>query len=242
MLLTFLEGPQTSQVRGARPAEGSPHWPDEITASNRSPVQVSYLTLERDTPCCSPPSGIHLRNVRLAESSSGGCFQIVFLVVVTAGRLFFLLFFAVIQRVCCRYEDNGDAVNNLLVICKSTGNKSIEDFGSPDKWLQENAKLLGEDVWKGKLCLQSGFANTVRPMLLLLKTMLRVAAIPSRIFPVGLSRSEGGFKENKVSSASVLDVQAANDKKGKPYYKYEILTRTGTHPVIIIIDTCSSVS
>ena len=45
----------------------------------------------------------------------------------------------------------------------------------------------------------------------------------------GLSRSEGGFKENKVSSASVLDVQAANDKKGKPYYKYEILTRTGTH-------------
>ena len=44
---------------------------------------------------------------------------------------------------------------------------------------------------------------------------------------VGLSRSEGGFKENKVSSASVLDVQAANDKKGKPYYKYEILTRTG---------------
>ena len=50
----------------------------------------------------------------------------------------------------CRYEDNGDAVNNLLVICKQTGNKSIEDFGSPDKWLQENAKLLGEDVWKGK--------------------------------------------------------------------------------------------
>ncbi len=50
----------------------------------------------------------------------------------------------------CRYEDNGDAVNNLLVISKQTGNKSIEDFGSPDKWLQENAKLLGEDVWKGE--------------------------------------------------------------------------------------------
>lgn len=94
------------------------------------------------------------------------------------------------EGVQLRYEDNGDAVNNLLVITKQTGNKSIEDFGSPDKWLQENSKLLGEDVWKG------------------------------------LSRSEGGFKENKVSSASVLDVQAANDKKGKPYYKYEILTRT----------------
>lgn len=48
-----------------------------------------------------------------------------------------------------------------------------------------------------------------------------------KLCDVGLSRSEGGFKENKVSSASVLDVQAANDKKGKPYYKYEILTRTG---------------
>ena len=48
-----------------------------------------------------------------------------------------------------RYEDNGDAVNNLVVITKQTGNKSIEDFGSPDKWLQDNAKLLGEDVWKG---------------------------------------------------------------------------------------------
>lgn len=48
-----------------------------------------------------------------------------------------------------RYEDNGDAVNNLVVIAKQTGNKSIEDFGSPDKWLQDNAKLLGEDVWKG---------------------------------------------------------------------------------------------
>lgn len=72
---------------------------------------------------------------------------------------------AVIQQVCCRYEDNGDAVNNLLVICKSTGNKSIEDFGSPDKWLQENAKLLGEDVWKGELCVQSGVANTVGPMI-----------------------------------------------------------------------------
>ena len=41
-------------------------------------------------------------------------------------------------------------MNNLLVISKQTGNKSIEDFGSPDKWLQENAKLLGEDVWKGE--------------------------------------------------------------------------------------------
>ena len=65
---------------------------------------------------------------------------------------------------CCRYEDNGDAVNNLLVISKSTGNKSIEDFGSPDKWLQENAKLLGEDVWKGELRIQLSLAYLVRPV------------------------------------------------------------------------------
>ena len=43
----------------------------------------------------------------------------------------------------------------------------------------------------------------------------------------GETRSEGGFKENKVSVASLLDVQEATDKSGKKYYKYEILTRTG---------------
>jgi hypothetical protein len=43
----------------------------------------------------------------------------------------------------------------------------------------------------------------------------------------GESRSEGGFAPNKVSVASLLDVQQAKDKKGKSYYKYEILTRTG---------------
>ena len=135
-----------------------------------------------------------------------------------------------------RYEDNGDAVNNLVVITKQTGNKSIEDFGSPDKWLQDNAKLLGEDVWKGvtvSLVMHSGrlpyghldfiVAYTVPCAWLGCHFVKLLSGI------AGLSRSEGGFKENKVSSASVLDVQAANDKKGKPYYKYEILTRTGTH-------------
>jgi hypothetical protein len=43
----------------------------------------------------------------------------------------------------------------------------------------------------------------------------------------GETRSEGGFAENKVSVASLLDVQEAKDQKGKSYYKYEILTRTG---------------
>jgi hypothetical protein len=57
-----------------------------------------------------------------------------------------------------RYEDNGDAVNNLSVIVKPTSNKSIEDFGSPDKFLQENAYLFGEDVWKGSTRSEGGFA------------------------------------------------------------------------------------
>lgn len=149
-----------------------------------------------------------------------------------------------------RYEDNGDAVNNLVVITKQTGNKSIEDFGSPDKWLQDNAKLLGEDVWKGNIqtlprqcCTCSRLHSlldfvppaehvTIPPTIqhafgyyVLIKHLVQAGI---NLCDAGLSRSEGGFKENKVSSASVLDVQAANDKKGKPYYKYEILTRTGT--------------
>ncbi len=50
---------------------------------------------------------------------------------------------------------------------------------------------------------------------------------------VGESRSEGGFQPNKVSAASLLDVQSAKDKNGKTYYKYEILTRSGAgHPLV----------
>jgi len=30
-----------------------------------------------------------------------------------------------------------------------------------------------------------------------------------------------------VSQAALLGVEEASDKKGKPYYKYELLTRTG---------------
>lgn len=34
-----------------------------------------------------------------------------------------------------------------------------------------------------------------------------------------------------MSIASLLAVEEANDKKGKPYYKFEILTRTGPPPM-----------
>jgi hypothetical protein len=43
----------------------------------------------------------------------------------------------------------------------------------------------------------------------------------------GETQSEGGFAPNRVSAASILDVAAVTDKKGKEYYTYNILTRTG---------------
>lgn len=42
----------------------------------------------------------------------------------------------------------------------------------------------------------------------------------------GATRSEGGFDAGKVATAALLDVQEANDKAGRQYYKYEIFTRT----------------
>ena len=44
----------------------------------------------------------------------------------------------------------------------------------------------------------------------------------------GETISEGGFAKNKVSTAALLDVQKAKDSKGKTYYKYDILSRSGT--------------
>jgi len=42
----------------------------------------------------------------------------------------------------------------------------------------------------------------------------------------GETQSEGGFAPNRVSAASILDVKEDTDKKGRPVYSYEILTRT----------------
>ncbi|WIA22415.1 hypothetical protein OEZ85_004720 [Tetradesmus obliquus] len=42
----------------------------------------------------------------------------------------------------------------------------------------------------------------------------------------GESISEGGFAANRVSAASLLDVSEDTDKKGKKYYKYELLVRS----------------
>ena len=50
-----------------------------------------------------------------------------------------------------RYEDNGDAVNNLVVITQKTDKANISDFGAPDKFLQQVQYLLGEQVFVGQL-------------------------------------------------------------------------------------------
>ena len=39
--------------------------------------------------------------------------------------------------------------------------------------------------------------------------------------------SEGGFSPNRVSKASLLDAKTEVDRKGKDYYTFNVMTRTG---------------
>merc|ERR1711977_220435 len=89
-----------------------------------------------------------------------------------------------------RYEDNFDAVNNLIVVKEKTDKSRIEDYGSPELFLNTISFLLGQQSYSG---------NTI---------------------------SEGGFSPDKVSSASLLDLESTRDNKGKTFYRYNILSRT----------------
>merc|ERR1719224_145810 len=93
-------------------------------------------------------------------------------------------------NVTLRYEDNFDAVNNLVVIKKKTDKSRVEDFGTPEQFLNSFSFLLGQQSYAGKTI------------------------------------SEGGFAPDRVSAASVLDLESATDKKGKTFYRYNILSRT----------------
>jgi hypothetical protein len=42
----------------------------------------------------------------------------------------------------------------------------------------------------------------------------------------GSSKSEGGFAEGRYAAGSLIDVFESKDKKGKNYYKYELLVRS----------------
>merc|ERR1712070_530999 len=92
--------------------------------------------------------------------------------------------------VALRYEDNFDAVNNLVVIKEKTDKSRVDDFGTPEQFLNSFSFLLGEQSYAGK------------------------------------TLSEGGFAPDRVSAASVLDLESTTDKKGKTFYRYNILSRT----------------
>ena len=125
-----------------------------------------------------------------------------------------------------RYEDNGDAVNIIAVMVQSTDKTSITGFGDPAKFLEDNKYLLGKQVFVGTrmkvLC-----STRCGHQLAACHMHGQWYAAKALAACAGATRSEGGFAENKVSVASLLDVQEAKDQKGKAYYKYEILTRTG---------------
>jgi hypothetical protein len=61
--------------------------------------------------------------------------------------------------VIIRYEDNFDAVNNLFVIKKKTDKSKIEDFGSPEQFIEaEVVELFGQQAWSGQTISEGGFA------------------------------------------------------------------------------------
>lgn len=48
-----------------------------------------------------------------------------------------------------RYEDNGDAVNNLNVLVKNVKEASIKEFGDPKDFLEKINYLFGDQVFIG---------------------------------------------------------------------------------------------
>merc|ERR1711988_2044431 len=92
--------------------------------------------------------------------------------------------------VALRYEDNFDAVNNLVVIKEKTDKSKIDEFGSPEQFLNSFSFLFGQQSYSGKTI------------------------------------SEGGFAPDRVSAASVLDVESSTNRKGKTVYRFNILSRT----------------
>ena len=103
-------------------------------------------------------------------------------------------------------------MNNLSIISQPTTKGKMEDYGAPDKFLEEVSYLLGKQAFNGK------------PMT---GSFLDVVSLQHALFSSGKTRSEGGFAPDRVSAASILDVSTGSDKKGRTTYNYEIVTRTG---------------
>lgn len=65
------------------------------------------------------------------------------------------------QNLVLRYEDNGDAVNSLVVIKAPTTKANVSDYGSPDAFLAElqNQGLFGKQAYTGSSKSEGGFAD-----------------------------------------------------------------------------------
>lgn len=69
--------------------------------------------------------------------------------------------------VVLRYEDNGDAVNNLVVIKMPTSKSSIEQYGDTDKFLVElqSLGLFGKQAYTGAPVELLDHLHASRPLL-----------------------------------------------------------------------------
>ena len=56
------------------------------------------------------------------------------------------------------FEDNFDAVSNISVLVEKTSKSKIEDFGSPEMYLEQIGYLLGQQVYAGETRSEGGFA------------------------------------------------------------------------------------
>lgn len=93
------------------------------------------------------------------------------------------------KNVILRYEDTGDAVNNVLIFKVKANKGSVKEYGDPAAFLNDVKGIFGENMWRG-------------------------ATI-----------SEGGFKKDQVSAASLI-ASDQEQKDGRTYYKLQVLTRT----------------
>eukprot|EP00245_Coleochaete_scutata_P007163 TRINITY_DN22268_c0_g1_i1.p1 TRINITY_DN22268_c0_g1~~TRINITY_DN22268_c0_g1_i1.p1 ORF type:complete len:271 (+),score=74.27 TRINITY_DN22268_c0_g1_i1:125-937(+) len=60
--------------------------------------------------------------------------------------------------VALRWEDNFDAGSHVVVLKQKTDKSSIDQYGTPEAFAQDNAYLLGEQVWE-KNSTEGGFGK-----------------------------------------------------------------------------------
>jgi hypothetical protein len=58
----------------------------------------------------------------------------------------------------CRYQDNGDSVNNVVVMNSPTDKADISAFGEPEKLLASLDFLFGRQTFTGETQSEGGFA------------------------------------------------------------------------------------